>query len=76
MSSSRPTANAYLEVGFTGGTLEAGTTIEIKLRVHHTDWLNYDQSNNYSFVADATSYSPAQRIGLYYKGARLSGSEP
>lgn len=75
-SPSRPTADTYLEVGFTGGTLAAGATTEIKLRVHRTDWSNYDQSNDYSFVADATSYSSAQRIGLYYKGALLSGREP
>jgi endoglucanase len=76
MSSPRPRADTYLEVSFTGGTLAAGATIEVKLRVHHIDWSNYDQSNDYSFVADATNYSLAQRIGLYYKGTLLSGSEP
>jgi endoglucanase len=76
MSSPHPTSDTYLEVGFIGGSLAAGATIEIKLRVHRTDWSNYDQSNDYSFVADTTDYSLAQRIGLYYKGALLSGSEP
>jgi endoglucanase len=76
MGSPRPTTDTYLEVGFTGGTLAAGATIEIKLRIHRTDWSDYDQSNDYSFVADAASYSPAQRIGLYYQGSLLSGSEP
>jgi endoglucanase len=76
VSSQRPSADTYLEIGFTGGSLAAGATIEIKLRVHRTDWSNYNQSNDYSFVAGATSYSSGQRIGLYYKGALLSGSEP
>lgn len=76
MNPPRPLADTYLKVGFTGGPLAAGATIEIKLRVHRTDWSNYDQSNDYSFVANATSYSPAQRVGLYYQGVLLSGSEP
>ena len=76
MNSQRPTSDTYLEVGFTGGTLAASASIEIKLRIHRTDWSNYNQSNDYSFVGDAISYSPAQRIGLYDKGALLSGSEP
>jgi endoglucanase len=76
MSPAHPNADTYLEVGFTGGTLGAGATIEIKLRVHRTDWSNYNQSNDYSFVADTTNYGPAQRIGLYNKGALLSGNEP
>lgn len=76
MSSPRPSADTYLEVGFTGGNLAAGATVEIKLRVHRLDWSNYNQSNDYSFVASATNYSSEQGIGLYDKGALLSGHEP
>jgi endoglucanase len=76
MSSPSSTADTYLEIGFTGETLAAHATLEIKLRIHHTDWSNYDQSDDYSFMEDATSYSPAQRIGLYYQNTLLSGSEP
>jgi endoglucanase len=76
MGSARPNADTYLEVGFTYSTLEAGATIEIKLRVHRTDWSNYNQSNDYSFMADTANYSLAQRIGLYNKGVLLSGSGP
>lgn len=76
MSPPRPTADTYLEASFTRGTLATGATIEVKLRVHRTDWSNYNQSNDFSFVAGATGYSPVQRIGLYYKGALLSGNMP
>jgi endoglucanase len=76
MSSPLPTADTYLEVGFTTGALAAHTSIEIKLRVHASDWPNYNQSNDYSFVADANSYSPAQRIGVYEQGRLVYGSEP
>ena len=56
--------------------MSANTSVEIKVRVHKSDWSNYNQSNDYSFEAGANTYSPTQRIGLYYKGKLISGSEP
>jgi len=76
MQPARPGADTYLEISFTGGTLPANASVEIKVRVHKSDWSNYNQSSDYSFVPDASSYIPAQRIGLYYKGTLMSGSEP
>jgi len=76
MSSPQPNADTYLEIGFTEGVLTTGASIEVKLRIHKSDWSNYDQSNDYSFVAGANNYIPAQRIGLYYKGKLIGGSEP
>ena len=72
----RPTADTYLEISFTGATLQAGASTEIKMRVHKSDWSNYNQSNDYSFMPGASNYSPAQRIGLYYNGTLISGSQP
>lgn len=76
MSPAHPQADTYLEIGFTGGELAAGANTEIKVRVHKSDWSNYNQSNDYSFAPGVTSYSPAQKIGIYYKGKLISGSEP
>ena len=76
MNPALPTADTYLEISFTGGQLQAGGSTEIKIRVHKSDWSNYDQSNDYSFVPDVSKYSPAQRIGLYYNGALVSGNQP
>jgi Cellulose binding domain len=76
MTSPQPNADTYIEVGFTGGTLQAGASIEVKLRIHKSDWSNYDQGNDYSFVAGASGYIPAQRMGIYYKGTLVGGSEP
>lgn len=76
MSPTRPTADTYLEVSFTGGTLATNATIQIQLRIHRSDWSNYDQTNDYSFIADATTYGANPHIGLYYKGALISGNEP
>lgn len=76
MEPTRPGADTYLEISFTGGTLPANAFVEIKVRVHKSNWSNYNQSNDYSFVASASNYSLAQRIGLYYKGTLISGTEP
>lgn len=76
MQPALPKADTYLEISFTGGQLAAGTNTEIKVRVHKSDWSNYDQSNDYSFVPGASNYSPTQQIGVYYKGKLVSGSEP
>jgi endoglucanase len=76
MSPARTGADTYMEVSFTGGTLAAGTNSEVKLRVHRSDWSNYNQSNDYSFVAGASNYSATQKIGVYEQGKLISGSEP
>jgi endoglucanase len=76
MQPARPAADTYLEISFTGGELAAGSSIEVKIRVYKSDWSNYNQSNDYSFVPGASNYSPAQRIGVYYKGKLISGNEP
>lgn len=76
MSTPLPNADTYLQISFTGGTLAAGASTEIKLRVHKTGWTNYNQDNDYSFVMGASNYTPAQRIGVYYKGKLVSGNEP
>jgi hypothetical protein len=76
MSTPQPNADTYLEIGFKGGELPAGASIEVKLRIHKSDWSNYDQSNDYSFVAGANNYIPAQRMALYYNGELIGGSEP
>ena len=76
MSPARTGADTYLEVSFTGGTLAAGANSEVKLRVHRSDWSNYNQSNDHSFVAGASNYSATQKIGVYEKGKLISGSEP
>lgn len=76
MDTLRKGADTYLEISFTGGTLAAGANLEIKLRIHKSDWSNYNQSTDYSFAAGTGSYSPNQQIGVYYKGRLISGREP
>jgi endoglucanase len=72
----RPSADTYLEISFMGGQLQAGASTEIKLRVHKSDWSNYNQANDYSFTPGVSTYSPAQHIGIYYKAKLTGGREP
>jgi endoglucanase len=69
-------ADTYLEISFAGGTLSTNASVEVKARVHKSDWSNYNQKNDFSFNPNATSYILAQRIGLYYRGSLVSGSAP
>ncbi len=47
---------------FSSGTLPAGDTLTMQLRITNEDWSNYDQSNDRSFFADAISYTENPKI--------------
>jgi endoglucanase len=70
------TADTYLEIGFSTGTLSPNASIELQLRVHKSDWTNYNQGNDYSFSATSTDYAPALHLGVYEKGMLVYGSAP
>src|SRR5579883_3385941 len=70
------TADTYLEIGFTTGTLAANATIELQLRVHKSDWTNYNQGNDYSFSNASSDYAPALHLGVYDKGRLVYGNAP
>ncbi len=76
MQSPRSGANEYLEISFSGGSLTANGSTEFKVRVHKSDWSNYDQSNDYSFVENASMYQPAPHVGIYDQGKLIGGQEP
>jgi cellulose 1,4-beta-cellobiosidase len=68
-------ADAYLEVGFTTGTLAAGKdTGDIQLRMSKSDWSPFDESGDYSRTT-ATSYGDAPAIPAYL-GADLAWGTP
>ena len=70
-------ADAYLEVGFVGGTLEAGgQSGEVQVRLAQHDWAAFDQSNDYSFDAQRTEFVAAPQVTLYRQGKLVWGSEP
>ncbi|HEY4388813.1 MAG TPA: cellulase family glycosylhydrolase, partial [Ktedonobacteraceae bacterium] len=69
-------ADTYLELSFDSVTLAPQASTEIKIRVHRSDWSNYNQSNDYSFTPKAVNYSPDLQIGVYYQGKLVSGNAP
>lgn len=71
------TADTYLQVGFTSGTLAANSnTGKIKVRAWHTDNNNFDQTNDHSFNGSFTSFTDWQNVTLYQNGVLVWGTEP
>ncbi len=74
-----PDADRYIEYGFTSGagTLAPGaTTGVIVTRFNKLDWSIYDESNDYSFNANYSTYAPWQNITVYCNGLLAYGIEP
>ncbi|ODM27873.1 hypothetical protein A7W90_17575 [Clostridium sp. Bc-iso-3] len=75
MSSSTNNADTYLEISFTGGSLEAGANLQIQGRFAKNDWSNYTQSNDYSFKA-GSQYVEWDQVTAYLNGSLIWGKEP
>ena len=76
MGTTRPGADHYLEVGLSGGSLNAGSsTGETRLRVNQSDFANFDETDDYSW---GTSGTPVewQKVTAYVDGALVWGTEP
>ena len=72
-----PTADHYLEVGFSGGSLAPGaSTGDMQLRMNRVGWASVNQSDDYSFNAAQTTYGPSNTITLAINGAIVSGTAP
>ncbi len=72
------TADSYLEVRFTDGTLPANSyTLHYILSVNKADWSAFQQANDYSFSAFGTYPLPAwDKITLTRQGAAVWGAAP
>jgi hypothetical protein len=69
----------YAEISFANqtGTLARGATSGIiQLRISNKDWSNYDESNDYSYLASSDQFVDAERITLYRNGQLIWGVEP
>lgn len=71
-------ADRIMETGFTAGagTLAAGASIEVQIRVAKTDWSAFNQANDYSFNSTATAYTDTTKIELILNGVTVSGVRP
>lgn len=70
--------DTYLELGFgTGaGNLSAGQSSgEVQGRINKSDWTNFNEVNDYSYVAQ-TSPSDCANIALYQSGTLVWGTPP
>ncbi|MEV5412148.1 cellulose binding domain-containing protein [Thermopolyspora sp. NPDC052614] len=71
------TADRYLEVGFTSGSLAPGAqTGDLQLRFYRADWQRINQSDDYSFAPDRTSYGDWTKVTVYRNGTLVWGTAP
>src|SRR6185312_10846321 len=73
------TADSYLQVGFAdgAGSLAPGANSGvIQTRFNASNWSRYNQTNDFSWSAQATSLRPYSNVGLYLNGTLVWGTEP
>lgn len=76
LSTPRPGADAYIEVGFSGGTLAAGAnTGELQVRLAKADWSSFNQADDHSYRA-AASFTDLTTVSAYQAGTLTWGTEP
>ncbi|WP_375143140.1 X2-like carbohydrate binding domain-containing protein [Paenibacillus sp. D2_2] len=78
MTTAKPGADYYAEFGFTSGagSLAAGQSIDLQIRLSKSDWTNYNQSDDYSFNPAATAYQDSPKLTGYIGGQIVWGVEP
>lgn len=76
-------ADRYFEARFASGagTLAAGASTQVQIRVWKSDWSNFNQSNDYSFNTTSTSYTDWSKVTVYisdtlFWGTPASGESP
>lgn len=71
-------ADYYLEITFKSGAgvVNPGAEFEVQGRFSKSDWSMYDQANDYSFNATATSYEDWEKVTAYVGDTLVWGMEP
>jgi hypothetical protein len=78
MATPTSTADSYLEIRFTGGTLASGDTtgpIQARLSDKNIAFM-FNQTNDYSFNAGDSAFTPSPTITVYDAGTLVWGVEP
>jgi hypothetical protein len=74
--SARTGADAYLQLGFSSGTLAAGgSTGGIMVGVNKTDWSFFNEAGDYSY-GTGTDYAGSTKVTVYQNGTLIWGTEP
>jgi hypothetical protein len=77
LATPKASADYYLELGFSGGTLAPGASSgEIQSRIAKSDWSDYSESGDYSFDPTKTAFADWSRVTLYRNGSLVWGTEP
>lgn len=77
LSASLPGADAYLEVGFTSGTLAPGaSTGEVQVRLNTAGWTVMDETDDHSYAAPAARYAATSTVTVHVGGQLVSGTTP
>ncbi len=77
MATPTTTADHYLEISFTGGSIApGGNTGEIQNRFQGTNFVSMTQTNDYSFDATKTAYADWMNVTVYRNGTLIWGMEP
>jgi Cellulose binding domain len=74
-----PTADYYLEIGFTSGAgnlAPNGQTGDIFVRINKADWSTFNETNDYSYDGTKTNLTDWNKITLYQNGVLVWGVEP
>jgi len=72
----RPGADTYLEVSFSGGTLQVGgSTGQIQLRIHGANYGLFDERDDYSRGTN-TSFASTMKVAAYLDGNLVWGTPP
>lgn len=71
-------ADRYVEISFASGTntLAPGKKVELQNRIYNSSWVNYSQTNDYSFDPGLSNYGVNNRITVYYNNVLIFGTEP
>ena len=77
LPAARAGADAYLEVGFSSGTLAPNSsTGQLQLRMSKADWSRFTEPDDHSFRPNAPGYATNARITVYVDGVKVAGTEP
>lgn len=78
MPTAQTGADYYLEMGFGSGagSLVAGKSIDIHIRINKTDWSSFAQTGDYSFNPTSISSVDWSKVTAYISGNLKWGIEP
>ena len=63
-------------MGAAGSVAPGRNTGEVQLRLNKLNWSNFDETNDYSFDAAKTAFTPWSRMTALRSGVLVWGTEP